>query len=80
MQTEVVLCGHDLALHLPDQIVTQIELREGQRVEIASEDGRFVLILAPSRYVLADLLKGTTPETMREAFEWGPDKGRETAS
>jgi len=22
-------------------------------------------------------LKGMTPEAMREAFDWGPDKGRE---
>ena len=31
------------------------------------------------RYVLADPLKGMTPEAMREAFGWGPDKGRERA-
>jgi antitoxin MazE len=32
---------------------------------------------ARPRYVLAELLKGMTPQAMREAFDWGPDKGRE---
>jgi mRNA interferase MazF len=27
------------------------------------------------RYVLADWLKDITPEAMRDAFDWGPDKG-----
>lgn len=29
------------------------------------------------RYKLEDLLKGMTPEAMRDAFDWGPDRGRE---
>lgn len=29
------------------------------------------------RYSLEELLVGTTPEALREAFEWGPDVGRE---
>jgi len=31
------------------------------------------------QYDLADLLKGITPTAMREAFDWGPDRGRETS-
>jgi len=26
---------------------------------------------------LSELLKGMTPKAMREAFDWGPEKGRE---
>ena len=29
------------------------------------------------RYTLREVLKGVTPQAMREAFDWGPDKGRE---
>jgi antitoxin MazE len=29
------------------------------------------------RYILADLLRGMTPEAMHDAFDWGPDRGRE---
>jgi antitoxin component of MazEF toxin-antitoxin module len=30
-----------------------------------------------SDYKLDDLLKGMTPEAMHEAFDWGPERGRE---
>jgi antitoxin MazE len=53
-------------------------LREAARVEVAAEDDRIIISPARPRYVLADLLKGMTPEAMREAFDWGPDKGRES--
>jgi hypothetical protein len=29
------------------------------------------------RYVLKDLLVDCTPSAMRDAFDWGPDLGRE---
>jgi antitoxin MazE len=52
-------------------------LRAGSRVEIEARDGHVVISLARPRYALADLLKGMTPEAMHEAFDWGPDVGRE---
>ena len=52
-------------------------LREGARVDVEAEGDRIIISPARPRYVLADLLKGMTPEAMREAFDWGPDKGRE---
>jgi antitoxin MazE len=54
-----------------------VGLREGARVEVEAEGDRIIISPARPRYVLADLLKGMTPEAMREAFDWGPDKGRE---
>ena len=42
-----------------------------------SDEPRIIIAPAQPRYVLAELLKGITPEAMREAFDWGPDKGRE---
>lgn len=52
-------------------------LREGARVEIAAEGERIILTPARRRHVLAVLLEGVTPEAMRGAFDWGPDRGRE---
>jgi antitoxin MazE len=39
-------------------------------------DGRAAMQTQPV-YKLEDMLKGMTPEAMREAFDWGPDVGRE---
>jgi antitoxin MazE len=46
-------------------------------VEVEAEGDRIIITPARRRYVLADLLKGMTPEAVREAFDWGPDNGRE---
>jgi antitoxin MazE len=46
-------------------------------VDVETEGDRIIISPARPRYVLADLLKGMTPEAMRQAFDWGPDKGRE---
>jgi len=32
------------------------------------------------RYALKDLLSGITPDEMREAFDWGPELGREVVA
>ena len=50
---------------------------EGARVDVETEGDRIIISPARPRYVLADLLKGMTPEAMRQAFDWGTDKGRE---
>jgi antitoxin MazE len=68
MQVQVSRWGNSLGLRIPKDIAIRAGLREGARVDIAP---------ARPRYVLAELLKGMTPEAMREAFDWGPDEGRE---
>jgi mRNA interferase MazF len=77
MQVQVARWGNSLGLRIPKDIALRTGLREGARVEVEAEGDRIIISPARPRYVLADLLKGMTPEAMREAFDWGPDKGRE---
>jgi len=77
MQVQVARWGNSLGLRIPKDIARRAGLREGARVEIESNGDRIIISPARPRYVLADLLKGMTPEATREAFDWGPDKGRE---
>lgn len=77
MQVSVARWGNSLGLRIPKDIAEQAGLRAGSRVEVAAENGRVVIVPAQPRYVLADLLEDMTPEVMREAFDWGPDVGRE---
>ena len=74
---QVARWGNSLGLRIPKDIAAQVGLREGSRVEIAVEGERIVITPARRRYALAELLEGMTPEAMREAFDWGPDRGRE---
>jgi antitoxin MazE len=77
VQVQVSRWGNSLGLRIPRDIAKQTGLREGTRVEIEAEGDRIVIAPARPRYVLSELLEGVTPEAMREAFDWGPDKGRE---
>jgi antitoxin MazE len=77
MQVQVARWGNSLGLRIPKDIALRAGLREGARVEVEAEGDRIIISLARPRYLLAELLKGMTPEAMRDAFDWGPDKGRE---
>jgi antitoxin MazE len=77
MQVQVARWGNSLGLRIPKHIAERAGLREGARVEVEAEADRIVITRARPRHQLAELLKGMTPEAMRDAFDWGPDRGRE---
>jgi len=68
--------GNSVALRIPTHIASRMGLCAGAPVEVEAEGDRIVVTPTRRRYVLTDLLKGMTPEVMRETFDWGPDKGR----
>jgi antitoxin MazE len=80
MKARIARWGNSLGVRIPKDIAAQAGLAEGAQVEIASEGDR--VIISPSRprlrYRLEDLLVGMTPEAMHEAYDWGPDRGRES--
>ena len=81
MQATVGRWGNSLAVRLPAEVVQAIQLRDGERVEIATKDGDLILHRTEPRSVLTELFKGKTPEQWRSvyagAYEWGPDVGSE---
>ena len=77
MQVQIARWGNSLGLRIPKDIALRSGLRQGARVEVEADGDRVIISPARPRYVLADLLKGMTPRAMREAFDWGSDKGRE---
>jgi antitoxin MazE len=77
MQVQVARWGNSLGVRIPKQIAERAGIREGARVDIEAEAERIVITRARPRYRLAELLRGMTPEAVREAFDWGRDRGRE---
>jgi antitoxin MazE len=77
MQVQVARWGNSLGLRIPKDVAQRAGLRAGTRVDVEAEGDRIIISRARPRYVLTDLLKGMTPEAMRQAFDWGPDRGRE---
>jgi antitoxin MazE len=77
MQVQISRWGNSLGVRIPKDVARRAGLSEGSRVEIEAEDNRIVIVPSAPRYRLEDMLEGMTPEAMREAFDWGPDVGRE---
>ncbi len=77
MQVSIARWGNSLGLRIPKDVAEQAGLKAGSRAEVVAEDGRVVVSPARPKYVLADLVADMTPEAMHEAFDWGPDVGRE---
>jgi antitoxin MazE len=80
MQVQITRWGNSLGVRIPKDIAGRAQLKEGSRVEIALKDDHIILSPARPRYRLEDLLKGVSRKAMHEAFDWGPDRGREDVS
>jgi len=74
--------GKNLAVRLPHEIAGELQLRDGERVEIVSGSGQIVIRRAKPRYTPDEIFAGKTPGEWRSiyshAYEWGADAGRET--
>ncbi|HST75898.1 MAG TPA: AbrB/MazE/SpoVT family DNA-binding domain-containing protein [Acetobacteraceae bacterium] len=79
MQVRVSRWGNSVGLRIPKELAEQFGLVDGTQIEMRAERDGLMLSPARPRFRLEDLLEGMTPETMHEAFDWGPDVGRERA-
>lgn len=77
MQVRASRWGNGLGVRIPKALAALVGLREGSRVDVRVEAGRPLLDVERQVFELEDLLAGLTPEAMSEAFDWGPDVGRE---
>jgi len=70
--------GNSLGVRIPKDIANQAGLADGARVDIETDGERVVISRPRPRYKLQELLVGMTPKAMHQAFDWGPDAGRES--
>ncbi|MDK9720672.1 MAG: AbrB/MazE/SpoVT family DNA-binding domain-containing protein [Rhodospirillales bacterium] len=78
MQAQLAKWGNSLGVRIPKDIARRAGLTPGTAVEIEAEGRRIVITPSPKQvFALSDLLAGMTPEAMHDAFDWGPDQGRE---
>lgn len=78
MEARIARWGNSLGVRIPKTIAGRLGLAEGARVEIEAEGERVVITRGRPHYRLDQLLKGMSRKAMREAFDWGPDVGRES--
>jgi antitoxin MazE len=77
MQVQISRWGNSLGVRVPKDVAAKLGLSEGSRVDVSVEGDRIVISARRPVYTLDELLVGMTPKAMREAFDWGPDAGRE---
>lgn len=77
MQVQISKWGNSLGVRVPKDAAAKLGLTEGSRVDVSIEGDRLVISTQRPVYTLDELLVGMTPEAMRNAFDWGPDIGRE---
>jgi antitoxin MazE len=77
MQVRISKWGNSLGVRVPKDVAAKVGLSEGSRVDVSVEQDRIVISAKRPVYNLDELLVGVTPKAMREAFDWGPDVGRE---
>ena len=77
MQITASRWGNSLGIRIPKDIAEKVGLSVGASLDIEARGDQIVLSLRRHRYRLEDLLAGITPEAMQDAFDWGPDVGRE---
>jgi antitoxin MazE len=73
--------GKSLALRLPHEIASKLNLREGEIVEVDAGGDSIIIQRAKHQYTIEELFAGRSPEEWRAtyagAYDWGPDVGRE---
>lgn len=77
MQVQLTRWGNSLGMRVPKELVSRFGLKAGARVEVQAEANRIVITLPRPEYRIEDLVADMTHENMRQAFDWGPDVGRE---
>lgn len=77
MQVQVAKWGNSLGLRIPKEVAAKVGLAEGSRVDLRAEGSTIVISIDRPVYSLADLLEVEGAESLKDAWGWGPDLGRE---
>ena len=73
--------GKNLAVRFPAEIAKAAHLRDGEQVEFAASGEDIVIRRLATEPTLESMFAGKPPDAWRalyrDAYDWGPDQGRE---
>jgi antitoxin MazE len=78
MKTKVQKWGNSLAVRIPLPIAKELNLSQGEEMDITSSKGQIVLEPSRKEYVLKDLVSQITEENSHGETDTGPSAGRES--
>ncbi|MBF2064875.1 MAG: AbrB/MazE/SpoVT family DNA-binding domain-containing protein [Calothrix sp. C42_A2020_038] len=75
---KISLWGNSLGIRLPQSIIQQIGLKQGDLVAISTEENKIILSPARPKYNLDELLQNVTPDMQHDEIDWGEPAGEES--
>ena len=69
--------GNSLGVRIPKSLAQQVGFSEGSHIRMEVEGNKVIISAVKPQYRLSDLLGDMSPDSMRDAFDWGDDAGRE---
>ena len=77
IKVQLVKWGNSHAVRIPKAVLDQVEIREGDELEIRVEEGRIALEPVARKLTLRDLVARITPRNLHNEQDWGKPVGRE---
>ena len=78
-ETQVSKWGNSLAVRIPQSIVRDARLAEGDRLSLdLADDGSIVLRTSRRKYSLDELVGEIKPKNLHSETDWGSPRGRES--
>lgn len=79
MRTQVAKWGNGLWLRLPESVVQETQVGDGDKLDVVVEGGAIVIRPARIRYSLDELVARITTANRHDQTDWGTPVGRETS-
>lgn len=77
MTIKIARWGNSLGIRIPKHIAEQVQLNEGDEIEISTDENRLILIPQKKKYTLEELLDGMTEDHLHSEVDWGESVGTE---
>jgi antitoxin MazE len=77
VRSQIVGWGNSQALRIPKAMLDELQIREGDEVEMMVEDGRLTVQPLNPRLTLESLVAAITPENRHKELDWGKPVGNE---
>ncbi|HEV8339292.1 MAG TPA: AbrB/MazE/SpoVT family DNA-binding domain-containing protein [bacterium] len=70
--------GNSLAVRIPKPFAEEADVKEGTRVDLSLEDGKFIVTpILEAKVTLRQLLSKIHPSNLHGEIDMGPARGRE---
>lgn len=77
VRTQIVSWGNSQALRIPKALLDELQIKEGDEVEMLIENGRLTLQPVNPKLTLQSLVAAITPENRHGEIDWGNPVGNE---